>query len=291
MILCTKCLEGKFSGGTRNKLVCSACGFEIPIHDNLIVFHPEDSDSHDGMTSCLYDEMIKVEEDHFVIRAKRSFLGSVFEKYVSRTDSIIEVGAGTGSVASYLMKNGYKNISTGEVHLKGLEYAKSYGIKDRYQFDLTKAPFSEHFDVVLICDVLEHIDDDDLAVKNIYRMLKEGGKVIATVPTHMWLWSKQDAIVCHRRRYEVYQLEELFIRNNFKILKVGAFFISILPFLYLRKIIDRDDGIIKEGDLKNRFHINPIINFVLGKMLNLEIELLSNTSLKYGWGAILVGSK
>lgn len=88
-------------------------------------------------------------------------------------------------------------------------------------------------------DVLEHIDEDALAVKNIYKMLKPGGKVIVTVPVHKWLWSKQDAIAYHRRRYEVDQLKGLFKQNGFKIVKATAFFVSILPLLYLRTFVSR----------------------------------------------------
>ncbi len=286
MIRCIKCFDGVFSEGA-NKLTCAKCSFEIQIQDGLAIFHPDDSTTHGGMESCILDDVVSFEDKHFWMKARRDFIKSIFNKHVNYADKIIEIGAGTGSITRCLLESGYNDISVGEVHLSGLEYAKSYGIKQRYQFDLMKTPFHEHFDAVGMFDVLEHIDDDELAVKNIYKMLKPGGKAIVTVPAHKWLWSKQDAVAYHRRRYEVDQLKDMFERNSFKILEARTFFISILPLLYLRSFVDRDNGVLKDNDFKERFKVNPVINFILGQILSIENRLLKNVSLRQG-GSILV---
>ena len=82
-------------------------------------------------------------------------------------EKIIEIGTGTGNVSRYLQNNGYKNISVGEMHLSGLKYAKDYGIKECYQFNLLDTPFEDEFDAVCMFDVLEHIKKDDLALQNV----------------------------------------------------------------------------------------------------------------------------
>lgn len=290
MIRCIKCLDGVFSEGG-NKLTCAKCGFKIPMQDGLVIFHPVDSAIHGGMESCILDDVISFEDKHFWMKSRRDFIKSIFNKYVNYANKIIEIGAGTGSITRCLLENGYNDISVGEVHLSGLEYARSYGIKQRYQFDLMKTPFYEHFDVVGMFDVLEHIDDDDLAVKNIYKMLKPGGKAIVTVPAHKWLWSKQDAIAYHRRRYEAEQLKKLFEENGFNILETRAFFISILPLLYLRTFVDRDNGVLKENDFKERFRVNPVINFILGQILPIENRLLANASPIWGGSLLIVAER
>ncbi|MCK9614361.1 MAG: class I SAM-dependent methyltransferase [Candidatus Omnitrophica bacterium] len=292
MIECTKCRQGHFIENTeRNRYICVVCGFEILTHNDLTIFHPEDSVTQDNIEPCILDDLVSFEDKHFWIKARRNIIGDIFKKFVNYTDKIIEIDAGTGNFAAYLSKIGYKDISVGEIHLRGLEYAKRYGIKKLYQFDLTKTPFSEYFDIVGMFDVLEHIDDDDLAVKSIYKMLKHGGKVIITVPAHKWLWSKQDAIAYHRRRYCIEQLKKMFQENNFKIIKINTFFVSMLPFLFIRKLINKDTGVIKENDFKNRFKVNPILNYILSKILEIENIFLSNVPLKCGTSIILIAER
>lgn len=290
MILCTKC-EKPLLGDTSDKLICNNCGHEITIIDGSVMFHPEEDNLHSGMESFLHNDLYEYENKHFWARQRIRFISQIFDAYTGRDKKIIEIGAGTGGITRHLLEKGYEDISVGEVHLSGLEYAKSYGIKSRYQFDLMKTPFQEHFDVVGMFDVLEHIDDDDLAIKNVYKMLKPDGKAIITVPAHKWLWSKQDAIAYHRRRYEVEQLKGMFDRNGFKILEARAFFISILPLLYLRTFVDRDNRVLKESDFKERFKVNPVINFILGQILSIENKLLANASLRWGGSILLVAER
>jgi SAM-dependent methyltransferase len=145
--------------------------------------------------------------------------------------------------------------------------------------------------VVALFDVLEHVDDDDIIIQNLFKMLKTGGKAIVTVPAHMWLWSKNDRVCSHRRRYEVKQLRYLFEKNGFKILKAHCFFVSILPLLYLRHIFSKDTGSLKDADYKKRFKINPVLNFLLEKILKFENRILPLKFFKVGGSVILVAKK
>src|SRR4029450_10038001 len=75
-----------------------------------------------------------------------------------------------------------------------------------YQIDARTLPFDREFDVVTSCDVLEHLDDDGAAARELFRVVVPGGGIMVTVPQHRWLWSANDTFSRHRRRYERRQL-------------------------------------------------------------------------------------
>ncbi|MFX1390891.1 MAG: class I SAM-dependent methyltransferase [Promethearchaeota archaeon] len=87
--------------------------------------------------------------------------------------------------------------------------------------DLRNLPYRDSsFDFVSALDVLEHIEDDKLAISEISRILKKNGIVIITVPHSMRFYTKQDKLIGHYRRYELKQIISLFEDLNLKILKI-----------------------------------------------------------------------
>lgn len=290
MIICPQCQSGSLEE-FRNGLSCTKCHVKYLYNNDILFFHPDDMDSNEGLESCIFDDLLKYENNHFWTSSRRYFIKNIIMKYCRVNESIMEIGAGTCYIAKYLNEIGYYNYSIGDINKKSLEFAPDHFHRRKYQFNLVKNTFIEHFDAVCMFDVLEHIDDNDKVVKNIYKMLKKDGKVIITVPAHQWLWSKQDHIAYHRKRYEVKQLRELFLCNNFNILKVNAFFFSLIPFMYLRKILNRDSGIINENDFKERFKTNIFVNIFFKTVLFLEISLFNNYSSNYGGSILLVAKK
>ena len=119
-------------------------------------------------------ELFNNEEKHFWFITRKELIKKVMNKYINKNAKIIEVGAGTGNVTKYLIKDGYKNISVGEMHLNALDYAKSYGIENRFCFDLLNSPFINEFECICVFDVLEHIENDNLAIQNLQKALMGG---------------------------------------------------------------------------------------------------------------------
>lgn len=139
--------------------------------------------------------------------------------------------------------------------------AEAYGIKNCYQFNLLDPPFRQHFDAVCMFDVLEHLEDDVLAMKRIQTMLKPNGQAILTVPAHQWLWSRDDAIAFHKRRYNLKQLKSVVEAAGFK---RHYFFISILPLLFLRRLLQSDTKMaVSRLESNKEITINPILNLML----------------------------
>jgi 2-polyprenyl-3-methyl-5-hydroxy-6-metoxy-1,4-benzoquinol methylase len=232
--------------------------------DNIKIFDRDIVENHADYNAQGLDNLYAQEEKHFWFVARKEFILQSMQKYIAKGKKIIEIGAGTGNVSRYLQKNKYQNISVGEMHLNGLKYAKGYGIKECYQFNLLNTPFENEFDVICLFDVLEHIKDDDLALKNINKGLINGGSIVLTVPSHMWLWSRDDAISGHKVRYTKKKLVTKLKDNGFKILNARYFFISIVPLLYIRTLLKKDNGSKIE---KHEFTRNISMNSIFSKAL------------------------
>ena len=67
---------------------------------------------------------------------------------------------------------------------------------------VTELPWNDGvFDAVVSADVLYHVDDDAAALREFFRVLRPGGRLVINVPAYRWLWSYHDVAVHSRRRY------------------------------------------------------------------------------------------
>jgi len=119
---------------------------------------------------------------------------------------LADVGCGSGLLLETLHSKGWKD-------LWGFEYSETMQKQGNYKLisaDATKLPSkSSTFDAVTCLDVIEHIDDDKLAVSELARILKPNGKCIITVPAFMFLWGPHDTVNQHKRRYTKSTLMEV----------------------------------------------------------------------------------
>jgi len=287
MILCPKCSNEL----NKNNFICSYCKHNLTIIDDILMFHPEMNEQCKDYNSSGLDDLYKAENKHFWFIQRKKIIKYIFSKYVPKTDSIIEIGAGTGNITRMIQESGY-NISAGEIHLAGLKYAKSYNISKCYQFDLYRTPFIEEFDTICMFDVLEHLENENNALTNIAKALNQNGKLVLTVPAYNFLWSRDDVIAAHKRRYTKKHLETAVIQNGFKIVESKYFFSSILPFLFIRKIINRDKGTpINNQEHGSGMQQSSFVNIILNLVLSIEFYIFKIFSLPFGGSIILIARK
>jgi len=272
------------------QLFCPICNYVASKKvDGSIYFEPSFEKSPDYDAAGL-EILYKAEQNHFWFSNRINVIRSVFKKYIPKDKYIIEIGAGTGSVARALIKEGYR-VATGELYPQGLHYAKKYGITERYQFNIYHTPFKEHFDVCCMFDVIEHLDDDCQALKNVGLMLKEKGFLVLTVPAHSWLWNTDDVVSGHKRRYEPRELTNLVENAGFDVVECKNFFLSILPLLYLRKLLKRDTKQPEEEKKLEPIEINFFINIILDGITQIENILCRNLRPTVGGSIILIARK
>ncbi|MBL7843317.1 MAG: methyltransferase domain-containing protein [Cyclobacteriaceae bacterium] len=121
---------------------------------------------------------------------------------------ILNVGAATGYSSEFLQEFG--EVTSVEYDKECCAFVRNKYGKEFVNASITELPFSdEAFDLVCAFDVIEHIADDYLAVRELKRVTHQDGKICVTVPAFNFLWSQHDDINHHFRRYT---------RTNFKAL-------------------------------------------------------------------------
>src|SRR6476646_6971593 len=136
------------------------------------------------MDATLYHELHRVEQTHWWFRARRHIVWSLVRRYAdgeaNRRLRVCELGCGTGGNLAAI--EGEHDVMGIECSPHALDYARqSLGNRVRFgslPHEINLPPNS--FDVVLMTDVLEHIENDAASAIKALELVRPGGIVIAT---------------------------------------------------------------------------------------------------------------
>jgi SAM-dependent methyltransferase len=128
---------------------------------------------------------------------------------------IYDIGGGNGYVSVGLMKAGFDVVLVEPV-LAGAVNGKRRGVQTVVQATTAGAGFAEQsLESVGLFDVIEHIEDDISFLTSIRALLKPGGRLYTTVPAYSLLWSFEDEVAGHFRRYTLSSLTSVMKRAGF----------------------------------------------------------------------------
>jgi 2-polyprenyl-3-methyl-5-hydroxy-6-metoxy-1,4-benzoquinol methylase len=177
-----------------------------------------------------------IEDRHFWFAARAALiqrelgggLGGIAGK------SVVDIGCGTGYVLGVLERAGM--VTTGcDMHESALEYARQRITGKLLCMDANDLKGSD-FDAAMLCDVIEHADDDVALVQVARNAVRPGGIVLVTVPALQWLWTPIDDISGHKRRYTHAMLSKVFRDAGLTHVRVSYFNRLLLPVQALRKL-------------------------------------------------------
>ena len=127
------------------------------------------------------------------------------------------------------------------------------------------------YDVILLMDVLEHVEDDQALIHEVIPRIKTPGYILITVPALPFLWSHHDIFLGHYRRYTLNSLKKLI--TNFKeleILKIHYHFACILPAAIPVRLLNFKHNKYSSSDMKPQL---PFLNFLLKNVCNGELGI------------------
>ena len=160
-------------------------------------------------------EHMEANRSDWWMNGRTAIVLTLLKQLVDKNKKIVDIGAGTGIIAEQILGMGY-NVSTIDNSPTSLKILNQKNLQP-IEGALPDLKISNKFDVALLLDVLEHVEDHEKSLKTIYEMLNENGYLIITVPAFQFLWTQKDVDFGHFRRYTKSTLEEVISKTNFKI--------------------------------------------------------------------------
>lgn len=156
------------------------------------------------------------------------------------------------------------------------------------RFDLLQCPLPQQcVDVLIMLNVLEHIEDDDRALQNAFHLIKPGGLLILEVPAGPCLYDAYDAQLKHFRRYSARKLQQKLESIGFTILRKSHLGFILFPAFALVKFINK--SFQNEGNVKKQIsHTN---NRLLEWAMKFELRYLSKSNLPFGIRALFTARR
>src|SRR5207249_290620 len=148
---------------------------------------------------------------------------------------VLDVGCGTGVLRSQLEAATPWTIDATDLDYNALGRVKPGRGRTLY-YDILeeRAELKENYDVVLLFDVLEHIEQTQPFIKSLLFHLKAGGSLIVNVPALQFLYSRYDEIAGHVRRYNTETLQDELLRFAIAVRDIRYWGLANIPLLLIR---------------------------------------------------------
>ncbi|HRK30358.1 MAG TPA: class I SAM-dependent methyltransferase, partial [Tepidisphaeraceae bacterium] len=168
--------------------------------------------------------MFRIEDTHWWYVSKQRIVSELISRYASPTGQngaprrlrIADLGCGCGAMLNKL-KAAHDVVGVDPSPL-AIEFSARRGIVVQKGSFPNEIPLAAgEYDVVMMLDVIEHLQDDYAGVKTAGRLLDAGGIMVITVPAYQWLWSDWDELHHHFRRYNRKMLRDVVASNGLDI--------------------------------------------------------------------------
>jgi SAM-dependent methyltransferase len=188
-----------------------------------------------------------------------------------------------------LRDSGFSNVAGLDLSEEALRFCKEKYRDNVIKGDVTRLPFShDRADLVLATDVIEHVDDDRAAIREIARVLKPGGVVLIAVPAFGLLWGLQDEVAQHTRRYRKREVEAMMSDTGLIVERSYYFnYLLFLPILLARTLLR-----LIRPNLSSENEINfPFMNRILSVIFTFDIVTAPFLRPPFGVSVFLLATK
>lgn len=206
-------------------------------------------------------------KNHWYYRAKAGAMLFMLKRFSFK--KILDVGAGSGFFSKYLLSHTLAEMA----YCVDTSYAQyfeenEHGKKIEYHVSISNVEAT----LVLMMDVLEHVDDDIGLLKNYIEKVPSGSRFLITVPAFRFMWSGHDDFLGHRRRYTLRQLESVVRESGLSVENSCYFFSMIFPIAFITRMLQKVKTVVAKSQLCSH---HPFVNGILFCLCRLEIPFMT----------------
>ena len=211
---------------------------------------------------------------HWYYRSKANAMGRLLSG--APPSIILDVGAGSGFFSRRLLSE----TSAKEAWCVDISYSDDSDALEagkpvyfRRSVDMVNA------DLVLLMDVLEHVDDDVGLLENYVQRVPSGARFLVSVPAFQFLWSGHDVFLEHKRRYRLNQIEGVAKQAGLTVKHGAYYFGAVFPIAATIRLVT---NWIHKGQQQARSQLSlhhPLINGALAALSYAELPFLARNRL------------
>lgn len=217
------------------------------------------------MDNSTYEVEAQIEETHWWFVGRRKLFSAIINSLaIPTTAKILDLGTSTGTNLRMLRDLGFINVRGIDFCEEAIRWCSEKGLGQVDQGDICDIPYQDNiYDLVLATDIIEHVEDDNKAISEVYRVLKSGGVAIVTVPAFNFLWGTQDSVSHHKRRYTKAQLEKVLTGAGFRLVDIYYFnYLLFIPIWFVRKVLMLFPIRLKSENQLNTSFLNALLLYV-----------------------------
>jgi SAM-dependent methyltransferase len=227
------------------------------------------------MRESEFRALLEVDDRHWWYRGRRRVVAAQLERLtLPREAEVLDAGCGSGRTMDELARLG--PVSGFDLNPLGVEAARLRGHADVQAAAVEDIPHEDgSFELITCLDVLEHTPDDVRSLRELRRVARPGGLLLATVPAYQSLWSDHDEANHHYRRYRRSSLRRAAAAAGWDPVSITYFNSILLPVAAGLRLAQRATRRRRNAPPHSQLHLTPHrIDRVLEVPMRLEAALI-----------------
>lgn len=244
-----------------------------------------------------YRIMREAEDVHWWYRGLRGVMFTLLglHRGEGRATRILDAGCGTGGNMCALEEAGFSRVLGFDYSADGLYFCRERGLDNLCQSSLMAIPFPDNsLNTVISCDVIndEGLRDEMQALRELYRVLKPGGKLFLNLPAYTFLRGEHDRATSVARRYTTRSISTKLRSVGFRIKRATYWNMFLFPVVLAVRLASRMMGRHEREQVRSDITVPPpLINAFLTMALAVEQALMRRFDLPFGSSVGVVAVK